>query len=62
MGAVDAPANVSWKTILSTDSDKGEKMLVSGTVFQPDGKTPAPNVLISTMVPAPSFCRTRRNV
>jgi protocatechuate 3,4-dioxygenase beta subunit len=46
MGAVDAPANVSWKTILSTDSDKGEKMLVSGTVFQPDGKTPAPNVLI----------------
>jgi protocatechuate 3,4-dioxygenase, beta subunit len=46
MGAVDAPADVSWKTILSTDSDKGEKMLVSGTVFLPDGKTPAPNVLI----------------
>lgn len=46
MGAIDAPANVSWKTALSTDADKGEKMIVSGTVFEPDGKTPAPNVLI----------------
>lgn len=46
MGAIDAPADVLWKTALSTDSDKGEKMLISGTVFQPDGKTPAPNVLI----------------
>ncbi len=46
MGAIDAPANVSWKTVLSTDVDKGEKMLISGTVFEADGKTPAPNVLI----------------
>ena len=46
MGAIDAPANISWKTVLSTDADKGEKMIVSGTIFEPDGKTPAPNVLI----------------
>lgn len=46
MGAIDAPVSVSWKTTLSTDADKGEKMVVSGTVFQPDGETPAPNVLI----------------
>lgn len=46
MGAIDAPANISWKTVLSTDADKGEKMIVSGTVFESDGKTPAPNVLI----------------
>lgn len=45
-GAIDAPKTVSWKTALSTDADKGEKMLISGTVFQIDGKTPAPNVLI----------------
>lgn len=46
MGAIDAPKTVSWKTALSTEADKGEKMLISGTVFQTDGKTPAPNVLI----------------
>lgn len=45
-GAIDAPKEVSWKTILSNDSDKGEKMLISGTVFEPDGKRGAPNVLI----------------
>lgn len=45
-GAFDAPANVSWRTILSKDSDTGEKLLISGTVFEADGKTPAPNVLI----------------
>jgi protocatechuate 3,4-dioxygenase, beta subunit len=45
-GAIDAPADVSSKFTLSKDSDKGEKMLISGTVFEADGKTPAPNVLI----------------
>lgn len=46
MGAIDAPTNVSWKTILSSNNDDGEPMLISGTVFQADGKTPAPDVLI----------------
>lgn len=46
MGAIDAPAAVSWKTVLSKKSDKDELMIVSGTVFQTDGKTPAPNILI----------------
>lgn len=46
MGAIDVPANVSSKTILFKEADKGEKMIISGTVFEPDGKTPAPNVLI----------------
>jgi protocatechuate 3,4-dioxygenase beta subunit len=45
-GAINAPQNVSWRTVLSTDSDKGEKMLISGTVYETDGKTPSPNVLI----------------
>ncbi len=45
-GAKDAPKDVSWRTVLSKDADKGEKMLISGTVFETDGKTPAPNVLI----------------
>ena len=46
MGAIDAPAEVSSKTVLSKDTDKGERMSISGTVYQADGKTPAPNVLI----------------
>jgi protocatechuate 3,4-dioxygenase beta subunit len=46
MGAIDAPDNVSWKTVLAKESSEGEPMIVSGSVFQKDGKTPAPNVLI----------------
>ncbi|CAN5739526.1 hypothetical protein BH24ACI2_BH24ACI2_12790 [soil metagenome] len=45
-GAMDAPDDVSWKTALSKKSDKDEAMVISGMVFQPDGKMPAPNVLI----------------
>lgn len=45
-GAIDAPDDVSWKTALSKKSGKDEAMIISGTVFQPDGKTPVPNVLI----------------
>ena len=45
-GAIEAPADVSWKTALATAKDEGEPMLISGTVYRPDGKTPAPNTLI----------------
>jgi len=45
-GAIDAPEDVSWKTVLSQKSDKDEPLIISGAVFQADGKTPAPNVLI----------------
>ena len=46
MGAIEAPASVSPKTILFTEKDKGEKMVISGRVFDADGKRGAPNVLI----------------
>ena len=45
-GAIDAPDDVSWRTALSKKSDKDEPLIISGTVFESDGKTPAPNVLI----------------
>jgi protocatechuate 3,4-dioxygenase beta subunit len=45
-GAKDAPADVSWKSVLSKKSERDEPMIISGTVFEPDGKTPAPNALI----------------
>jgi len=46
MGAIDAPENVSWKTVLTKKSEQDEPMIISGTVYQTDGKTPAPGVLI----------------
>lgn len=45
-GAKDAPADVSWKSVLSKKSERDEPMIVSGTVFQADGKRRAPNVLV----------------
>ena len=45
-GAISTPVDVSWKTVLSNETDKGEPIEISGTVFQADGKTPAPNTLI----------------
>ena len=45
-GARSAPADVSWRTRLSTDADKSDHILISGTVYKPDGKTTAGNTLI----------------
>lgn len=45
-GAIDAPDTISWKTALSKKSDRDEAMIISGTVFQPDGAGIASNVLI----------------
>lgn len=45
-GAKDAPNNVFWRTTIPKKSSNDEPMIISGTVYQPDGKTPAPNVLI----------------
>lgn len=46
MGAIDAPEAISWKTVLAKKTDEGEPILISGTVYKADGKTPAPDVLI----------------
>lgn len=45
-GAVEAPKNVTWKTRLDGPEEAGDPLIVTGTVFKPDGKTPAPGVLI----------------
>lgn len=45
-GAIDAPESVSWKSVLSPKSDQDQPMIISGTVYNSDGKTPAPNTLI----------------
>ena len=46
MGAIEVPNNVTWRTAFKTTKDDGEPMIISGTVFKSDGKTPAPNTLI----------------
>jgi protocatechuate 3,4-dioxygenase beta subunit len=45
-GAIEAPDTVSWKTALPKKAATDEPLTISGTVFRPDGQTPAPNVLI----------------
>lgn len=45
-GAKDVPDGVSSRTSLIGPSDKAEPIVISGTVFKTDGKTPAPDVLI----------------
>jgi protocatechuate 3,4-dioxygenase beta subunit len=45
-GASGVPGGVNWKTFLAEKTDDGEPLVISGTVFQKDGVTPAPNVLI----------------
>ncbi len=45
-GARDVPVSVTWKTRLSAEADKGERILINGTVYKADGKTPAPNTVI----------------
>ena len=45
-GARDAPEGVTWKADLPHPGEEGEPILISGTVFLADGKTPAPDTLI----------------
>ena len=45
-GAREVPASVSWKAMLSTDVDAGERIRIAGTVYGRDGKAAAPNTLI----------------
>ena len=46
MGAIEVPDSVSWRTAFPITRDDGEPMIISGTVYKADGKTPAPNTLI----------------
>jgi protocatechuate 3,4-dioxygenase beta subunit len=45
-GAADAPARLSWRTAIAPAGEPGEPLLISGTVYRPDGKTPAKGLLL----------------
>ena len=40
------PPNLSWETTIASADEPGERMLIRGTIFKSDGKTPAPNVIL----------------
>jgi protocatechuate 3,4-dioxygenase, beta subunit len=45
-GAIGVPDDVAWRTVLAPESDTGDRMIISGTVYEVDGKQAAPNTLI----------------
>jgi protocatechuate 3,4-dioxygenase, beta subunit len=40
------PENLSWKTTIAGPDEPGEQLVISGTMFKKDGKTPAPGVIL----------------
>lgn len=45
-GTSEAPENVSWRTVIPPDYEPGEKLIISGTIFLPDGQTPAMDIIV----------------
>lgn len=45
-GSSEAPDNLSWRTKIAPEDEPGEKIIISGTVYLPDGKTPAEDIII----------------
>jgi protocatechuate 3,4-dioxygenase, beta subunit len=43
---IGMPTNINSADTSAGWNEKGQKLLVTGTVYKPDGKTPAPNVII----------------
>jgi protocatechuate 3,4-dioxygenase beta subunit len=40
------PRQLSWQTSIAAASEPGDRLQMSGTIFQRDGKTPAPNIIL----------------
>ncbi len=40
------PENLTWKTTVADAGEPGERLIISGTIFKKDGKTPAPGVIL----------------
>ncbi len=45
-GAKEAPADVSWETSIASERVEGERLILEGTIYESDGKTPAENVIV----------------
>ena len=40
------PRRPDWQTTIASDSEPGERLEMSGVIYRPDGKTPAPDVIL----------------
>ena len=40
------PQDLSWQTTIAGPDEPGEQMIINGTIFKKDGKTPAPDVIL----------------
>lgn len=40
------PATPSWSTIIAGPDEPGEPLIIRGTIYKKDGKTPAPGVIL----------------
>jgi len=45
-GTGEAPSELDWETTIAGPDEPGERLTLSGTVYEPDGTTPAPNVVL----------------
>ncbi len=45
-GAAEAPDAVDWVTTIAGPEEPGQRLVLEGTVFEPDGVTPAAGVLL----------------
>ncbi len=42
----DTSKSLSWKTVIASSDEPGEPLIVSGTVYKPDGKTPVEGITV----------------
>jgi protocatechuate 3,4-dioxygenase, beta subunit len=40
------PSAISWSTKINNNEEPGEPLIISGTIYKADGKTPAPGVVL----------------
>lgn len=45
-GSCEAPNDLSWKTVIPPSDEPGEPLAISGTIYLPDGTTPAKGIVL----------------
>jgi len=45
-GTLEAPENVTWDLVIPTEGELGEKLIISGVIYLPDGLTPAKDIIL----------------
>lgn len=45
-GSCAPPASIGSSAVIAGESEPGERIVISGTVYDPDGKTPVPGIVL----------------